>query len=175
MSVLLSLAACILLSAAPFTAVEHGPKVLGEFIVSDRAVRRSDKLDQRFFEYIEVNGGPPSDTLKSGQALKPGAQLMSADGRWRLVYCTNGNLTGYPTMAGGRPFWTVGTVNSLPGWAAMRSDGNLVLNDVGNVQYWETGTGRKGIPPYYRLVMQNDRNIVIYDSNANATWASNTA
>ena len=83
MSVLLSLAACILLSAAPFTALEHGPKVLGEFIVSDRAVRWSDKLGQRLFEHIEENGGPPSDTLKSGQALKPGVQLMSADGRWR--------------------------------------------------------------------------------------------
>lgn len=126
-------------------------------------------------DYVAADGRrPPSDTLTSVQGLKPCAELLSGDGRWKLVYQADGDLAGYPTLPGvWKAFWTAGVVSSAPGYAAV-VDGNLNLYDKYNAMYWTTATTTKGIPPYYRLVMQNDRNIVIYDSNFNATWASNT-
>ena len=39
--------------------------------------------------------------------------------------------------------------------------------------YWVSGTNGKGVGPY-RLVMQTDGNLVLYDSKNAAWWASNT-
>ena len=38
---------------------------------------------------------------------------------------------------------------------------------------WATGTAGRGVAPF-RLIMQGDRNIVVYDSKNTPTWASNT-
>lgn len=188
--VLFLVAGC-LQSTEALAAVPNGPnsqkhikndklekKMTGNYPGDDVAVRKmSDevvKYDPTRVHYIAADSGPPRDKLTFGQALRPGAQLVSADRRWRLVYQTDGKLAAYPTVEN-IAFWTAGTNNSAPGSATLQSDGNLVLYDIYHAQYWSTGTAGKGIPPYYSLVMQGDRNIVIYDSNANATWASNTA
>ena len=112
------------------------------------------------------------DTLKQDEILTVHQDLVSWNGKWRLVYQSDGNLVGYPT-AGGPAFWAT-NVQRSPGKTLMQTDGNLVCYDVNRSAYWASNTVGKGQPPFYKLVMQNDRNIVIYDSGNNAIWASNT-
>jgi hypothetical protein len=61
--------------------------------------------------------------------------------------------------------------------ARLQSDGNFVLYrsenfDSGN-SYWATATNGKGSAPY-RLVMQSDNNLVIYDAHNKAIWSTGT-
>jgi hypothetical protein len=58
----------------------------------------------------------------------------------------------------------------------MQGDGNFVLYKnlpSGTPAIWASNTHGKGTGPYV-LKMQEDGNLVIYDSTGAATWASNT-
>ncbi len=59
----------------------------------------------------------------------------------------------------------------------MQADGNLVLyrsrHFVAANAIWASGTNGKGTAPY-KLSLQTDGNLVIYDSTNKTTWASNT-
>ncbi len=59
----------------------------------------------------------------------------------------------------------------------MQVDGNLVLyrsrDFVSSTAVWASGTNGKGSAPF-RLTMQADGNLVIYDSTNKETWASGT-
>ncbi|KAJ3299399.1 hypothetical protein HDU76_006315, partial [Blyttiomyces sp. JEL0837] len=58
-------------------------------------------------------------------------------------------------------------------WAwILRADGNLMLTDK-DVIIWQTGTSSKGTAPY-SLIMQDDGNLVIYDTKHVSVWSSNT-
>eukprot|EP00597_Dinobryon_sp_UTEXLB2267_P000838 CAMPEP_0170076480 /NCGR_PEP_ID=MMETSP0019_2-20121128/13470_1 /TAXON_ID=98059 /ORGANISM="Dinobryon sp., Strain UTEXLB2267" /LENGTH=346 /DNA_ID=CAMNT_0010288197 /DNA_START=312 /DNA_END=1352 /DNA_ORIENTATION=- len=54
----------------------------------------------------------------------------------------------------------------------MQSDGNFVCYDVYNKAIWSSRTNGKGYSPY-TLIVQDDRNIVVYDKTS-ALWTSNT-
>ena len=188
MSAVIAVVAGFLLCTASFAAISNAPADEKYTPRDDMSHMRDDEVIIRVdregvieyglnrLDYLVPDGRrPPPDTLTSVQALRPRAQLLSEDGRWRLVYQNDGDLAGYPTLPGAeRAFWTAGAANAAPGYAAV-VNGSLSLYDIYNVRYWTADTAGKGIPPYYRLVMQNDRNIVVYDSSSNATWASNTA
>ena len=128
-----------------------------------------------------ANGKPQ---MTANQFLNVNEQLVSSNQRYRLIMQTDGNLVGYE---GNAPFWATGTNGktvpvptgflSLPrlaNKAIMQADGNFVLyaavNEV-QVPVWATNTNGRGGT---RLVMQNDRNIVIYNNANQAVWASNT-
>ena len=119
------------------------------------------------------NTGRVADTLLNGQNLTPGQQLISANGQWKLVYQDDGDLAAYATVDNSF-IWKVGVKNASPGTAAMQGDGNFCLYTAANVGYYCTYTNGKGIGPYYKLVMQNDRNICIYNSFDRFIWGSNT-
>ena len=108
----------------------------------------------------------PTDTL----TLLPGESLVSADGRFLLVYQTDGNLVVYETGAGA--LWASGTAGSSAGRATMQDDGNLVVYDAASRAVFATNTSSH---PGASLVMQNDGNLVIYDANGVAIWATQTA
>jgi len=58
----------------------------------------------------------------------------------------------------------------------VQNDGNVVLSDIktGKV-YWTTNTaGVNGVAPYH-LTMEEDGDLVLYDSKGTPFWASNTA
>lgn len=59
----------------------------------------------------------------------------------------------------------------------MQSDGNLVIYRNAGTPYqaavWSTGTNGKGRPPY-RLTMQDDGNLCIYDGGDNWLWGTGT-
>ena len=59
----------------------------------------------------------------------------------------------------------------------MQGDGNFVLyvsrHWIAKNALWSSGTCGRGTGPY-RLVMQDDGNLVVYDTYGVATWASDT-
>ena len=62
-------------------------------------------------------------------------------------------------------------------YAVMQQDGNFVLYQtqlwIPQNAIWASGTNGKGVPPT-KITMQDDGNLVIYDTYNTATWASNT-
>ncbi|HET8845922.1 MAG TPA: hypothetical protein VFN35_30950 [Ktedonobacteraceae bacterium] len=93
----------------------------------------------------------------------------------RFTYQRDGNLVLYCNSSA---IWASNTAFSergqSPDWASFQVDGNLVVYSVdpvfGTVAAWASGTDNKGA----KLVLQGDANLVIYNSNNQAVWASNT-
>jgi hypothetical protein len=115
---------------------------------------------------------PPSrpDQLLPNEGLTVSQSITSADGRFRLILQSDGNLVLY---ANGRiPLWASNTDGHPEVFdAVMQSDGNLVIYDVNGRPLWASNTnGRPGA----HLIAQNDGNLVIYGANNTPLWASNT-
>lgn len=105
----------------------------------------------------------------TGSSLYPGDYILSSDKRYKLIYQTDGNLVVYDKTT---PVWSAGKLDSNPKCAVMQHDGNFVLyNKTGS--YWATNTMGKGRPPF-RVTMQRDRNLALYDSTNFPQWNSQT-
>lgn len=107
--------------------------------------------------------------LVQGQAINPGQNVNSANGRYQLSYQTDGNLVIY--NAAHQPVWATMTVGHGVGRAVMQDDGNLVVYNGSNQPLWASGTFGN---PGSSLVVQDDGNVVIYRANHTPAWASNT-
>lgn len=109
---------------------------------------------------------PPSshgDRLQQNQPLFRGQQIVSADGRFRLILQgTDGNLVLYK---GNTPLWATHRFGDR---FLLQGDGNLVLYR-GNTPMWASRT-RAGDT----LVMQSDGNLVLY-ATGRPSWATHTA
>jgi hypothetical protein len=124
---------------------------------------------------IRTDGGDPtpptppgSGVLLPGQSLHAGQQVVSTDGRFRLVYQSDGNLVLYQA---GIALWHSHTNGTTPGLAAMQGDGNFVIYNASGVPVWHTSTfGNPGAI----LAIQNDGNLVIYRADGVPIWASGT-
>ena len=104
--------------------------------------------------------------LFSGARLLSGHQLMSANGRYRLSYQTDGNLVLYDDVERTAP-WTSKTVGTSPGYAMMQNDGNFVIYDGQTRDQFVTGsTGN----PNAHLQVNDDGNLVVYRSNGKPAW-----
>ena len=105
-----------------------------------------------------------------------------------LVMQGDGNLVIYTNA--GKPVWASNTAGTGSGNSLnMQVDGNLVVYTSGAKPVWASGAGNAdqlcaphsmGLDQYihssggqYRLLMQDDGNLVLYGPNG-ATWASNT-
>ena len=55
----------------------------------------------------------------------------------------------------------------------MQYDGNFACYDSLGVVKWSTGTSGQGTQPY-KLVVQDDRNNILYDTGKNVLWSSGT-
>ena len=111
----------------------------------------------------------------------------------RLIFQTDGNLVLYDSN--NNPLWNSLTAGNIGSKLILQSDGNLVLYDSNNRALWATHTVH--YPDYsryatttlsvgrlykgqtietanrnYRLILQSDGNLVLYDSNNRALWAS---
>jgi hypothetical protein len=115
-----------------------------------------------------AGGGPGSPSiLSSGSQLMPGQQISSPDGRYRLIFQTDGNLVIYrPDNA---PIWWTGTNGIAPKVAVMQGDGNFVIYDSANNAAWHTFT--YGNPGAY-LSMQNNGAFVITSAAGARLWGS---
>ncbi|PNG99453.1 Mannose-specific lectin [Tetrabaena socialis] len=96
---------------------------------------------------------------------------MSDDGRLLLTYQLDGNLALMQTA-----IWATQTSNTA-GRALLQGDGNVVLYNAIGAPYWSTATGNKvqvqGLSGTFRLVLQTDRNLVLYASDR-ILWTSGT-
>lgn len=109
-----------------------------------------------------------TDRLMPGDLLRVDVPLVSQDGRFRLLYQSDGNLVLYAPTG---PLWASGT-HGQPGFCAMQGDGNFVVYNKAGQPRWASNTNGK---PGAWLLVQNDGNMVIYSVTGKALWASNTA
>lgn len=113
---------------------------------------------------------PPTvcGVMASNQSLGVGNQLVSCDGRFRLVLQGDGNLVLYKN--GTTALWHTSTYGNAAHIAWMQPDGNFVLYNTGMQALWHAGTyGNPGAT----LALQNDGNLVIY-RNGVALWHTGT-
>lgn len=116
------------------------------------------------------------NTLTAGGSLGVNQELRSDNGLYVLVMQGDGNLVLYEGLATPpwRPVWATNTWNLPPALrpvrADMQQDGNFVLYSTTGPQ-WASGTHMYAGS---RLILQDDRNLVIYDANNTPRWASNT-
>jgi LysM repeat protein len=110
-----------------------------------------------------------SNVLSSGSSLKPGDAITSPNGRYRLELETSGDLVlSGPTGTA----WHSGTAGQAVETADMQADGNFVLYGPGHTVVWRTDTADK---PGAHLVLQDDRNIVVYAADGTVVlWSPNS-
>ena len=108
----------------------------------------------------------PRDRLLSGARLLPGQSITSANGRFRLLFQTDGNLVLYDDVERSAP-WSSNTAGISAGHVIMQTDGNLVVYDAQGRDHWSTGT--PGNASAY-LVVQPDGNLVVYRPDGDTPW-----
>ena len=108
----------------------------------------------------------PRDRLLSNTRLLPGQSITSTNGRYRLLFQTDGNLVLYDDVERSAP-WSSNTAGISAGSVLMQPDGNLVVYDTQGRDHWSTVTpGNAGA----YVVVQNDGNLVIYRTDGDAAW-----
>ncbi|SMH35561.1 D-mannose binding lectin [Rathayibacter oskolensis] len=116
------------------------------------------------------------DTLYSPDSLYAGEQLTSADGSWRAVMQADGNFVVYGSRG---PTWSTGT-GGLPtqpdSWSPTFSLDERGTLSTASASFWIASpryfvNDGPAVAPF-RLVMQNDGNLVEYDGRGRAAWAS---
>ncbi len=110
----------------------------------------------------------PIDTLSSGTRLLSGQWLTSANGRYRLLYQSDGNLVLYDDVDRTAP-WASNTGGTSAGQAIMQSDGNFVVYNAQVVGLWGSGTAGNANA---RLLLQNDGNLVVYRADGQPAWGA---
>lgn len=108
--------------------------------------------------------------LKQDASLRPGESIKSLNGKYMLIYQTDGNVCIYNTTGGG--IWCSMAVHT-PGNLVMQSDGNLVAYDNGGIPRWATNTNGQGSAPY-TLTLRNDRVAALIDANHTVLWSTPT-
>ena len=108
-------------------------------------------------------------TLESGMGIGPNGSVESSDGRYKLIYQTDGNLVLY---GGNQALWASDTAGHPGGKCVMQSDGNLVIYGPSNEVVWASGTQGN---PGSRLVVRNDGNVLIYRNGITPIWSTGTS
>ncbi|NQX06096.1 hypothetical protein HQQ82_13300 [Rathayibacter sp. VKM Ac-2856] len=115
----------------------------------------------------------PRDSLSPSGFVPSGGQLLSADRRWRAVMQRDGNFVVYGP---GGADWATNTSSASGATFSMSVEGRLTVAD--SLTLWSRGPkpyfgiGQPGIVTPYRLVLQNDGNLVEYDGLGRPVWAS---
>ena len=122
----------------------------------------------------------PKSTMKHGDALEPGEELVSPSGVFKLRYEKDGNLVLLAKQADERwiPTWQSGTKPKNPGRARFDAADLLVVCDVDGSELrpckpWSAPAD----PVAARLVLQDDGNLVAYESSdpdRDPYWATDT-
>ncbi|HET9257373.1 MAG TPA: LysM peptidoglycan-binding domain-containing protein [Pseudonocardiaceae bacterium] len=118
------------------------------------------------------------DVLRAGENLGIDQKLTSSNGKHTLIMQGDGNLVLYTEA--NTPVWATGTQGKGAVRASLQADGNLVLytkerdrwfHKEAPAPVWASHTSGENV----RLVLQDDRNLVIYTADGRALWASGTA
>ncbi len=122
---------------------------------------------------INQGGQRPAatDTLRPNESLRVGDSLTSSDGRYTMVYQTDGNLV-IRGPESDDVVWHSHTHGQNPGFVVMQDNGEFAIYDgfSGSQQF----TSNSGGHPGAYVVLQNDGNLVVYDAAGGPTyyWAS---
>ena len=116
--------------------------------------------------------------------MKDDGNFVVTDGKttlWRPMVTTTSNVIGgYNPLTGGKvtlgpdgpTYVTTTTLAAFAGGTLnLQDNGDLVIKNAAGTSVWSTGTSNKGVKPY-KLVMQDDGNLVLYDSKDIPWWAS---
>jgi bacillolysin len=119
--------------------------------------------------------GVKSNKLTYGQSLSLGQSMRSFDGRFTFTFQSDGNLVHKDAQ--GTVLWTSNTAGLQAKSAHMQADGNFVLytttEPTVGAAVWATNTGGRTAGSF--LLVQDDGNVVVYDSNGvTPLWASHT-
>ncbi|SMH35541.1 D-mannose binding lectin [Rathayibacter oskolensis] len=109
----------------------------------------------------------PSSTLWAANGLAAGSLLRSANGVYRAVMQADGNFVVYGRTG---PIWSTGTSGAGNSFN-LYDDGFLAVVSSDGYGKW-TASSRAVATPTYRLVMQDDGNLVEYDGQNRASWSS---
>ncbi|MFD8722591.1 ricin-type beta-trefoil lectin domain protein [Streptomyces sp. NPDC059629] len=105
--------------------------------------------------------------LTQGQVIPSGTSLTSDS--TRLAMQADGNLV-LTSLATGKTLWSTSTSGNPGAFATLRSDGNFVVSNAGaTTTLWSTGTTTGTL-----MQIQNDANMVLYDSTGAAIWKTDT-
>jgi LysM repeat protein len=105
-----------------------------------------------------------TDTLAAGASLTAGEYLTSPNGKYKAGLTTNGELV---VRGPSGKVWSSGTEGAAIVATELRADGNLVLRTPDG-QAWASNTAGEGV----RLVIQDDRNLVIYGADGTPLWSA---
>ncbi|TDX78466.1 D-mannose binding lectin [Rathayibacter sp. PhB151] len=114
-----------------------------------------------------VNGRiaePATDTLFTGETLRGGHRLTSADGRFRAEMQTDGNFVGYGPQG---VVWTTGT-RGAGNRLVLQTDGNAVIYGPDGSVQWSSGTRGSDL----RLGINNAGSLIIVDQVDTVLWTS---
>src|SRR4051794_26847037 len=77
--------------------------------------------------------------ILQGEAVYPGQEIRSGNGRFNFTYQNDGNIVLYARILTGKllPIWSSKTAGSSPGVLALQPDGNLVAYNVTGAPIWE--------------------------------------
>ena len=147
----------------------RGPRVLASALVAALLAATPALADG-----AAAGPGPAQgDTLVTGEYLRAGGVLQTADSWQRLVMQDDGNLVlyvyGYEVTSAtgsGYAYWASGTAGNPGAYAALQTDGNLVVSTRAGRPLWSSGTEGQGAD---RLVLQSDANLVLY-ARGQARW-----
>lgn len=162
----------------------------GNLVLYDNATGVTDPAPN-----LPTGTGQILPTNTNASKLFKGQSLYTTNGWFRLTMQTDGNLVIYDKT--GAALWSTNTQGSAAHYAYFQEDGNLVLYDNATgvtvpASNFPTGTGQilcsntnasklfKGQSLYskngwYRLWMQTDGNLVIYNKANRVIWNTNTA
>jgi hypothetical protein len=144
---------------------------------------RGTKVSNDSAEVAYVSRGPDPDPgrtceiitwparLQAGQNLTTGQELVSSNGKARLVLQSDGNLV-LRRVDTGAALWASNTVGKPMALVRMQADGNVAgYSTDGSVFYWDTKTAYN---PGASLVLRDDGNLVVVAANGAQLWATNT-
>jgi hypothetical protein len=113
------------------------------------------------------------NTLNANLTMGSGDNLLTNNGYYSLAMQSDGNLVLYYLGGGGAtPKWSTGAAGTYA-YVAMQNDGNLALYHSNNTWSWTSGTGGRPVDSRFKLVLQENGELDIYDPSNNIIWYAN--
>ena len=105
--------------------------------------------------------------------MNSGDNLLSNNGSYSLAQQSDGKLVLYRLANGSAtPLWSTSSAGTYA-YTRMQQDGNLALYHSNGTWAWTSGTGGRPIDSRYKLVLQENGELDIYDPSNNIIWYAN--